>query len=761
MIELVYDPFDLWAEGHDLVVESPPTRRQAYAAIDSRLRENPCTDDTLTIIVAPAYWRQFTSAYRSVLRVSLREVTPSSLLSERGYRTPPKWLDDQLIHDLKLDVEPRAMSSNESWPKWVVESFFPLLDTAIYVDWLRAAYACEEFSRPLPNEIMAFLLSRVRLLLHDTSLDDAATEQVMRIVETFSCLHEAIEALLASPAVRPLLDQRPISNLAFDRLLAEKLPLVFPLPAVLHQKVSALFCAELKSQRIDGNSLTSTVLLLNADWDDVSDELAVWLRQKPTSLSKKAAQHLLQLPAQETNNGLQYLVALFAPTAPPNTTWNGLAESEEWNREYCRYLRSAFSRRQLPEAWELDPARIFTEWMQSESVLLYNNQDKSFVKASRAVHSALSQKQTVILCVLDAFAYHVEDILTKRFSDALGHQPTSHESIFAPVPTITKVAKMSVATGLPPNQCPSEWEAGLCQVYSLQPDELLLAREWVDIERVQPMRKHRLIVYLDNRIDNALQSQRDYSALRDDIDDLAADIAKRMRRWVDDLEHVQGRKPSVFVTADHGFTFGPPSCRDGMTADAIGHHRSSPIDANATLQAPDHLARLDKDAYHLPVSYLAATKRGRSKDTISGWVMQHGGLLPEEVIIPLIRWFGSEQSIQFADVTIQDKAEMVNGHWKLVVRIRNRSGVQIDQTQISLCLEGQGLKTQCVRVLKPDEDRLLTFSLSPDLSAADDIEELKVAIHQSVAGHDAPKQTVTVGIHRVLMQPDDEFENMF
>ena len=187
MIELVHDPFSLWAEGHDLVVESPTTRRQAYAAIDSRLRGNQRADDTLTVIVAPAYWRQFRSAYRDVSHVSLREVTPSSLLSERVHRAPPEWLDDQLIHDLKLDVDLRTMPMNESWPKWIVEGFFPVLDTEEYADWLRAAYDCEDFRRPLPNEIASFLLSRVRLLLHDTPLDDATSTRSHRGTISLSC----------------------------------------------------------------------------------------------------------------------------------------------------------------------------------------------------------------------------------------------------------------------------------------------------------------------------------------------------------------------------------------------------------------------------------------------------------------------------------------------------------------------------------------------------------------------------------------------
>ena len=45
---------------------------------------------------------------------------------------------------------------------------------------------------------------------------------------------------------------------------------------------------------------------------------------------------------------------------------------------------------------------------------------------------------------------------------------------------------------------------------------------------------------------------------------------------------------------------------------------------------------LDKARLSLPKSYLAAVGRHFGRDTVSGWVMSHGGLLPEEVVIPAV-----------------------------------------------------------------------------------------------------------------------------
>ena len=760
MIELIHDPFSLRRNDKIIFVNSPITRKETYETIDMSLREKGEENFTLRFIIDSPYWRQFKSAYKELPHVSLKEITPSSVLFERVKRKVPVWLTDQLIHDLNLNTNERIMSMNESWSKWIVESFFLEFNCNNYEDWVRSAYNCKTFKNPLPLEILDLLLDKIKLLLKDALTNNIEVDRIIKTLKAFPTMHQRLETLLLSPAIRPLLDQRPITNITFDRLLAETLPLIFPLPIKLHKRVSRLFCNELKNQRIKGSSLSATVQLLNAEWDNISEELVIWLKSNPTSLSKKAASHLSKIPIKTDCSDLHVLAKLFSPAESPNNIWMGIPSLQTWTREYTNYLRSVFCRRQLPELWDLDPAKKFTDWMQSESVTLYNDLENSFVKVSSSVRDALSQEQTVVLCVFDAFAYHLEDLLTKHFSEELAQQPTSHESIFAPVPTITEVAKKSVATGFPPNQCPRSWESALCQAYSLKPDQILLAMEWKDIDRIQLKKKHRLILYLDNRIDDALKNQRSYFALREEVDGFTADMAKRIRHWVEDLEHLQRKKPTIFVTADHGFTFAPPPNKEGETIKTVGHHRCVPVNNSSTLKVPDHLAFLNKEDYHLPISYLAATKRCATQKTISGFVMQHGGLLPEEVLIPLIRWFGTEQPIQFAKVFFPKKAEQIDSKWSLLLLIKNESGVNINQLKFSICLPNQKIETLLISKLHAGEERSSEILLDCDFISSDE-EELTIQICQTIAGYDAPIQFEKVAVYHPLIIPDKDFDNMF
>jgi len=45
--------------------------------------------------------------------------------------------------------------------------------------------------------------------------------------------------------------------------------------------------------------------------------------------------------------------------------------------------------------------------------------------------------------------------------------------------------------------------------------------------------------------------------------------------------------------------------------------------------------------------------------------MSHGGLLPEEVIVPIVEWFGDEHVIPWPEVTFPDGAERDFDGWVL------------------------------------------------------------------------------------------------
>ena len=91
----------------------------------------------------------------------------------------------------------------------------------------------------------------------------------------------------------------------------------------------------------------------------------------------------------------------------------------------------------------------------------------------------------------------------------------------------------------------------------------------------------------------------------------------------------------------------------------------------------ESLVHLDKARLSLPKSYLAAVGRHFGRDTVSGWVMSHGGLLPEEVIIPAVEWFGDRAAMAWPVLTVPDGALFDRGCWRLTIRLQNGQALPI------------------------------------------------------------------------------------
>ena len=102
----------------------------------------------------------------------------------------------------------------------------------------------------------------------------------------------------------------------------------------------------------------------------------------------------------------------------------------------------------------------------------------------------------------------------------------------------------------------------------------------------------------------------------------------------------------------------------------------------------ESLVHLDKSRQSLAKSYLAAVGRHFGRDTVSGWVMSHGGLLPEEVVIPAVEWFGDRAALAWPVLTVPDGAVFDGGCWRLAVRLQNVQGMPVHGGTIQVKVVG-------------------------------------------------------------------------
>jgi hypothetical protein len=484
----------------------------------------------------------------------------------------------------------------------------------------------------------------------------------------------------------------------------------------LHAEVSQCVKLAVQQARMERPSeFERTVLALNALWDGISNELAFWLEVNPQGMTAQAAKHLTKLPGYGTNEVARRSVAHYIP--PESVpAWPGLDEEfDRWVETYAAFLERTFFRRDLPQT-EADPASPFSRWLKDNATVCFNHPDRSYRCVARSVQEAFKRRRPVVIVLLDALAITLVREAIEYIGTDLETKPTQVKYMFAPLPTISEVCKEAILTGLFPADCRGNLLESICRAYSLTNEQLSLAANWRDAERLQLSPKTKMVVYRDNRIDDQLKSAGSYRALAEDFPNTLSRMSRLVRRWVDDFRLMHDRPPLVLLTADHGFTFGPaPGSETEAHRHLDGAHRCIALTENPTDNelASGSLTFLDKEAFHLRTSYLAARGRSFGHGTVSGWVLSHGGLLPEEVIVPVVEWFGDSVALPWPEVTFPDGAVRDRDTWILRVVVRNVHTTTLYGGTLRCTVGGEvGNMPQSLPRLEPAEECSLVFTLN-------------------------------------------------
>lgn len=297
----------------------------------------------------------------------------------------------------------------------------------------------------------------------------------------------------------------------------------------------------------------------------------------------------------------------------------------------------------------------------------------------------------MIVLIVDAMAIHVADVFRRALASSLSADPTKCDYLLAPVPTITEVCKAAILTGRYPSQAARDLGQTICETYSLSHDQVLLAGSWEDPVRLRVTPKTRLIVYRDNRLDDRLHSTGSYRELLRDCDTLADRLAAEGARLVSDVRCLSGSNPLVLLTADHGFTYGPPPGAETVSHRPLDPDRRCVVlsDGPSPAEAAEAgLTFIDGEAFHTGRDFLAARGRSFGSGTSTGWKLSHGGLLPEEVMIPLLEWYGAEVVVHWPAIEALGEAVIEQGTWIVRLRLRNRGPLPILAGDVRVASDG-------------------------------------------------------------------------
>jgi len=426
-------------------------------------------------------------------------------------------------------------------------------------------------------------------------------------------------------------------------------------------------------------------------------------------------------------------------------------EAVQWSEGYFEYCRLAFlDNHPLDEAINSS----FSDWLLAAQSARVPRSKYDWRQFSANVKSYLHKGYVAVIVMVDALSALNQDKVLQVLQgmDNLGLHP---ETLFAPLPTLTEVGKMAVLTGLPVNQHPSgNQEAILRHVYQAYlptPDALKVLKSWEEsnqrLERIEDATQ--LLVYFENRLDERLHDCPSFSKHRDDIQPIMNQIKRMLNGWQKDAG-LLNKDIVFFITADHGMTVTQSLYQN----QAITECKDRAVKLKGATSLPDDFAVLDE--------YAALKKRYRL--TPSG-LLAHGGLTPEEVLIPCITLASKPPPMGATplEIKLPDNycVRVADRRWQIEIQLINHDR---DLTAIEISLAPPFSGTGNIDSLRAYKTQNLTLRFS-STQEQEGFTEIEVLLSYHYASfHEQDHKILTVKFPASLIEKDagtQSFEDMF
>lgn len=389
------------------------------------------------------------------------------------------------------------------------------------------------------------------------------------------------------------------------------------------------------------------------------------------SLMQTLRQRFEQLPQSVAT--LDDLEVLLPPQRPeqPQDDWS----DQEWLRwatnDYMPYfawiVRSQQPREHLEIcslAYETWLARRYPNWLTHAGSPLITGQFTLLRELLNKEPSAV-----VVWLVVDGLAWWQGRIL-RESCRRYGLHPQRYEAGVAMLPSLTNISKRALVTGMAVTEPP---RSSIAQMTREKLDRIGLRNhvsydERTILEALQEAEPPQSLIWFANVLDRLAHERQIFandSMVRGYLDSLGQTLG-RMR----EICFERGRPFHVLIGSDHGSTLLPPNAPTrrlpqatrevvDVWEDTGDQLNASPASARAAvvsdseqlqLDHPDHWHYLPRLQYQLPQDYLIPRGYAAVGRRATGWT--HGGLTPEETIVPLMHLAPERLIIQDLRITL-------------------------------------------------------------------------------------------------------------
>lgn len=456
--------------------------------------------------------------------------------------------------------------------------------------------------------------------------------------------------------------------------------------------------------------------------------------------SEQACQLAIKI---ETKLNLNRLTAL-----PGDATTDDVVR---WCEEYFELTRQQFlTQQQVNEELNLS----FSEWLIKQSARVARS-NSDWRQCSRRVESYLQQGYLVVICVIDALSALNQDLLLESVAQ-LEHLEIKNEVLFSPLPTLTEVGKMAIVTGTPTSQLPADQDAAIRNRYQAYlPDEksLKVLKSW------KPGSDHldedtNLVVFFENRIDERLHDCVDFEKHRKDILPILKQTMIKIDSWKKDAGYFN-RDIVCFITADHGMTVVSSDYKGELFGEV--KERVFKVKRSA-LDSPQGFVFIP---YGGDSGYLVPKERIRLNSNAS---LTHGGLTPEEVLIPFLTLSSRQHEVikmPLELAILNDKCLRVSDKsWQLSLEL----SACVNIKNITLKLEAPLIGNESICAISPGASQKLIFVFT-SLTEQSGLTEITIQLSYDREGaHEINTKQITCIFPEPLLEKDaatQGFEDMF
>jgi len=739
-----------------------------YVPAYARMVEAIHANQPATIVVRDptcAAWLRVAQDHYGPERIQIMEITHRSRLAELWGVEIPDWVTDQAIaHSSLLDVPLRAQPG-QSFENVVLEAFYsPFLAydrlPVTYLADLLNSFELERWAkaaqRPLVKEVLARRLQvwaeaaaspGERLVVEALQCDPAVLAHKLAQVKVLAGYPPQVGRRILGPEYNHLaalkldLSGLPVREAdlakAVDQIrvhlntLARALPPSEALLAMLDQ-ISGHLVVEFEALQA---LLKSGTVVVDAD-------LVHRVRRKFAPIHDRLEQELADLDL------------LVTPPRPPQPDPDGTWTADEWlDWAVEHYLPYRFWLEEIGQHDEeiATQADAYAAWLYAQYPALRLTYPRTVYQGLLALRDRLASSTPVLVVVADNLNYKFLPDLVRYLQGQgfFAKQPIPH---LAMLPSCTEVSKKCLFIGQP-----EPFPATAYEKPTLEAWEPALGKRQIcylpDVIALRSVRRREHDVYFLNYlpVDRALHEDERQTGVP-----YSAAVRQRLRMLAEDIRTFAERIGAerdlvVIVISDHGSTRisaeapNPIDRQFYATRITDKHHRYVTI-SDAELKAlPDNVRFecyiFEKERFGLPTNYLAARSTYRFTDPGEG-IYVHGGLSPEETIVPLT---------VFAPVAVKPKP--------LTVRLladEFRYGVK-SLIRLELVNPNQ-YASQEVHVEVLNSNIVAALTVVSDLDALSQTEvQIEARFHRII--EETTALQVRVG-HKFLGQPYSQVENL-